>query len=303
MGQFSHFHLYQSSKDISDSRGRGDIICQQASSHGYNTRSKVKKPDMVQGINVNVVPNTPKSNPKVMPSQGQAKTKVKPVQGQTKTKKVEQDAGGLSHTPAELRKKQLDDPDISSVLKWKESGNWPFGQEVCLASAATRHYWNCWDLLQVENGVLMRRFVRQDATGDHLQFVVPRSMHSEILQQVHNSLLGGHLGQKKTREKVLQRFYWSGVHEDCNIWVAKCDECAKVKHPPRRPRAPLGEMLVGAPLDRLATDILGPFPESTKGNKYILGVTDYFTKWVEIYAIPDQSAVTCAEVILDEFIG
>ena len=68
-------------------------------------------------------------------------------------------------------------------------------------------------------------------------------------------------------------------------------------------RAPLGEMLVGAPLDRLATDILGPFPESTKGNRYILAVTDYFTKWVEIYTIPDQSAVTCAEVILDEFIG
>ena len=57
------------------------------------------------------------------------------------------------------------------------------------------------------------------------------------------------------------------------------------------------------PLDRLATDILGPFPESTKGNKYILAVTDYFTKWVEIYAILDQSAITCAKVILDEFIG
>ena len=56
---------------------------------------RLKKPDMVQGINVNVVPNTPKSNPKVMPNQGQVKTKVKPVQGQTKTKKVEQDAGGF----------------------------------------------------------------------------------------------------------------------------------------------------------------------------------------------------------------
>ena len=62
-------------------------------------------------------------------------------------------------------------------------------------------------------------------------------------------------------------------------------------------------MPLGAPLDRLATDILGPFPESTQGNKYVLAVTNYFTKWVEIFAIPDQSAATCAEIILNEVVA
>ena len=62
-------------------------------------------------------------------------------------------------------------------------------------------------------------------------------------------------------------------------------------------------MATGAPLDRLATDILGPFPESTRGNKYVLAVTDYFTKWVEIFPIPDQTAPTCAEIILNEVIA
>ena len=118
-----------------------------------------------------------------------------------------------------------------------------------------------------------------------MQFIVPRSLHNEVLYHIHNSLLGSHLGQKKTRGKALQKFYWSGIREDCNNWVSKCDECAKVKHPPRKPHAPLGEMSVGAPLDRLSTDILGPFPESTQGNKYVLAVTDYFTKWVVIFAI------------------
>ena len=107
-------------------------------------------------------------------------------------------------------------------------------------------------------------------------------MHKDILQHVHNSLVGGCLGQKKTREKALQRFYWSGISRDCNNCIAKCDECTKVKSPTCRLRAPLGEMLVGAPLNRLATGILGPFPESTRGNKYILTVTYYFIKWVEI---------------------
>ena len=62
-------------------------------------------------------------------------------------------------------------------------------------------------------------------------------------------------------------------------------------------------MPVGAPLDYLATDILGPFPESTQGNRYALAVIDYFTKRVEIFAIPDQSAATCPEIIQDEVIG
>ena len=148
---------------------------------------------------------------------------------------MEQNAGGLSYTPTELQKRQLGDADIGPVLPWKESGNRPFGQEICSASAATRHYWNYRDLLEVENGVLMRCFVRCDAMGDHLQFIVPRTMHSNVLHQVPNSLLGGHLGQKKTTQKALQRFYWSGIQEDCNTWVAKCDECPKVKHPPQRP--------------------------------------------------------------------
>ena len=84
----------------------------------------------------------------------------------------------------------------------------------------------------------------------------------KVCTHAHDSLFGGHLDQMNTREKALQRFYWCGIRENCNNWVAKCDECAKVKHPQESP-CTLGEMPVGAPLDRLSTDILGPFPEST----------------------------------------
>ena len=56
-------------------------------------------------------------------------------------------------------------------------------------------------------------------------------------------------------------------------------------------------------MDRLSTDFLGPFPETPRGNKYILVVTDIFSKWVEIFAVPDQSAQTTARVILNEVIA
>jgi hypothetical protein len=34
----------------------------------------------------------------------------------------------------------------------------------------------------------------------------------------------------------------------------------------------------GNPMERIATDIMGPLPESEEGNKYILVIADYFTK-------------------------
>jgi hypothetical protein len=184
--------------------------------------------------------------------------------------------------PGGLRKKQLNDSNIEPVLKWVEHGKRPYGPVVCSSSLATRHYWNSWERLQVVDGVLHRRFDRKDGTGSHLQLVVPDQLKDQVLHQMHGVLLSGHLGCKKTREKLLQRFYWYGVRDDVNNWISKCDTCGAIKSPSKSPKAPLGQMAVGAPLDRLATDVLGPLPRTPRGNKYILVVTDHFTKWVEI---------------------
>ena len=37
-------------------------------------------------------------------------------------------------------------------------------------------------------------------------------------------------------------------------------------------------------------DIVGPLPETLKGNKYIVTLTDYFSKWAEAAALPNKSA-------------
>ena len=51
----------------------------------------------------------------------------------------------------------------------------------------------------------------------------------------------------------------------------------------------------------VAMDITEPFPESEQKNCYILVVADYYTKWVECFAIPDQEAKTIAQRLVDEF--
>jgi hypothetical protein len=49
-------------------------------------------------------------------------------------------------------------------------------------------------------------------------------------------------------------------------------------------------------------DILGPLPLTEKGNRFILVVTDTFTKWTEAYALKNQEARTVASVFVDEFV-
>ena len=56
------------------------------------------------------------------------------------------------------------------------------------------------------------------------------------------------------------------------------------------------------PFEVLSWDIMGPLPISSQGNKYILVVTDIFTKWVEAFALKDTTANTLATVLLNEVI-
>jgi transposase InsO family protein len=53
---------------------------------------------------------------------------------------------------------------------------------------------------------------------------------------------------------------------------------------------------VGAPFERIAIDVAGPFPRSD-----ILIAMEYFTKWPEDYAIPKQEAATVAEALVTTF--
>ncbi|GBO24109.1 hypothetical protein AVEN_129663-1 [Araneus ventricosus] len=59
---------------------------------------------------------------------------------------------------------------------------------------------------------------------------------------------------------------------------------------------------VGAPFERMALDILGTFPV-TKDNRYVLILMNYFTKWPEKIAIPDQEASTVAEELVRSWIS
>eukprot|EP00731_Ephydatia_muelleri_P027503 Em0019g376a len=75
-----------------------------------------------------------------------------------------------------------------------------------------------------------------------------------------------------------------------------------LKPPPAKLRAPLQLDPAVRPLQRVAMDIMGPLPETSRGNKYILVIADYFTTWSEAYPIPNMEAITVAKCLVNEFI-
>ena len=57
---------------------------------------------------------------------------------------------------------------------------------------------------------------------------------------------------------------------------------------------------VGSVLARLGIDLQGPFPITKAGNKYILVVQDYCSRFVEMFGLPDKHAMTIAKKIDNE---
>ncbi len=70
-----------------------------------------------------------------------------------------------SYTSAELAKLQLADPDINSILSYRQSSAIRPSRDVIAAvSPALRCLWLQWNQLSVKDGVLFRRYVSTDET-------------------------------------------------------------------------------------------------------------------------------------------
>ncbi|GFW79112.1 retrovirus-related Pol polyprotein from transposon 412 [Trichonephila clavipes] len=203
-----------------------------------------------------------------------------------------------------VREDQMADPDIKPLIEFMESSsNKPSWQDISAYSPTTKQYWALWNSLHLRNGVLYRKFESEDGKTFRWQLVLPRSRIPEVLKELHGSPTGGHFGVMKPLHRVRERFFWGKVRADVEQWCKSCDACAARKGPKIRSRGKLHRYNVGAPFERIAFDILGPLPRTASGNKYLLVVMDYFTKWPEVYPIPDQEAPTVAEAVVQHWIS
>ncbi|KAJ8332318.1 hypothetical protein SKAU_G00426730 [Synaphobranchus kaupii] len=207
--------------------------------------------------------------------------------------------GWLPLTPMELREAQEADSTLGKVRGWLEAGQRPERSVVSAESPELKSYYSLYSSLVQRDGLLYR-WQAPGRGSDILQLLVPRALRPDVLRLVHGSVGAGHFGNNKTLHRLRGKFHWPGCRHDVELHVHCCDSCTAQKGPSQRSRAPLQQHLVGAPMEQVGVDVLGPFPVTDSGNRYILVAMDYFTKWPEAFAIPDQSAATTAERLVEE---
>ena len=157
----------------------------------------------------------------------------------------------------------------------------------------------------VSNGLLFRSFTSPSLENGRTftQLVLPKKLHPKVLKLAHDSTMSGHLGIKKTTDRVLANFYWPGVQGDIRRYCVSCDICQRTVPKGRVSKVPLGRMpLIDTPFRRVAVDLVGPiYPSTDRGNRYILTLVDYATRYPEAVALPRIETERVAEAMFEIF--
>ena len=203
-------------------------------------------------------------------------------------------------TPADIISEQANDRKVATVIAWKMASDIrPTWESVSHLDADYKAYWSQWNRLVIKDSILYRRWLCEATNREHLELVTPESWRNEILKMYHSDPGSGHMGIKRTVERLRSRAYWPRLKDSVKKFCQKCPECQKKKSPAKSPKAPMKTYVSGLPNERVQIDILGPLVESHKSNKYIIVLTDCFTKWASAYPVPRATAKEVADAIID----
>ena len=195
-----------------------------------------------------------------------------------------------------LAQEQAIEPDIVKLKHFFEKGTWPqFTSKADINRIAP--------LLKsffVRDGCIWIRL--NDFERQRTALFLPTKFRKRAMCDAHGSLLTGHDAENKTYIRITDSYYWPGIRGDICKHIQSCIQCqlrkkSNAKHVPLQPLP-----IVDQPNQRVHVDLFGPLKTPHGQKKYILCITDAFTKYAEVVAIDNKQADTVADQILSNWI-
>ncbi len=202
----------------------------------------------------------------------------------------------------EIREKQKNDPVLGKIIELKNENSDPPDKSI-LKNAEMEFVLLCqgWNCLQVHDGILYRKYTSYDSDEPvSLQIILPKEMRMELLRLLHSHKSAAHRGIQTTYHKVRANFYWPNYKQDIINWCTKCKNCETVNAKLNPKRAPLQSKPPLRRMETVSIDIL-KVPESEDGYNSIMVASDLFTKCSEFYAMRENTAQTCADLLCTQF--
>lgn len=147
------------------------------------------------------------------------------------------------------------------------------------------------------NGLL---FFHEKNKLEEPRLVIHAQGVERVLREGHGGLSGGHFGTEITYKKLRKEFYWPNMYKMVEDYVQTCPVCQR-KGKPKKVNE-LRPITVSRPFELIGIDMVGPLKLTNSGNRYIIVMTEYLTKWVEAKAVPNKEAGTVAEFLYNNVI-
>jgi hypothetical protein len=126
----------------------------------------------------------------------------------------------------------------------------------------------------------------------------------KMMSEVHDGMCGAH--QSAYRMKWVIRHtgcYWPTMLEDCFEYYKGCQDCQKFGNIQRVPASALNPIIKPWPFRGWGVDLIGQInPPSSKGHKFVLLATDYFTKWAEAIPLKKVTSENMVEFVKEHII-
>ncbi|CAK1597815.1 unnamed protein product [Parnassius mnemosyne] len=191
----------------------------------------------------------------------------------------------------ELRASQLADPEIKKIiiLDYLRIEN----TDILISSRwLERGY-------LMSQGFLYRLSPESDA--EEPQLVIPATMRTSILQEVHDVPTAGHQGLERTLQRLKQRYYFTSMRKFVTKYLKNCEECQRYKISNQKPAGLLQTPVQNQRGEVLAIDFFGPLPEGESGEKWSLLIEDTATRWVEMFALKEATAEVIAKILIEQY--